>query len=212
MLVAKFGGYHENIAKILATQGAQEYVKNNQNWFDVFRVRKPTLELAKEYIQSADLQYVNTQGHSVAYYVHQYPNVLKYFIEYGLDINTIDIYGHTQAGLIFAHNQLHSKDPDMALALLLIQKINPHVINEPITNHRDTMLHAILTRASLAPEEEQANWYTVFELLLNKGANTSAKNKNGYTPLELARRYLPISPENKLLLRMIARLEKAEKQ
>lgn len=67
MLVEKFGGYHETVARSLGTSGAKEYVAMHNNSLLVLGVGGDPLEDIKRYIASgADINYINQNGNSVA--------------------------------------------------------------------------------------------------------------------------------------------------
>jgi len=196
MLVAQFGGYHETVAKALATQGAQQYIKNNMP-----RAIND-LEDAKEYLQTADVHYLNAQGQSLGLLYDD--KVAQYWIEHGLDINTVNPGGYTLAG------SLIGKWPNISLDMLrvLIKNMNPEVIDLPIAPHM-TLLDGIVPRAlnTQAPaNENQEDWYTILKLAIDKGALN-----NIAVSLDLVRQTLNVDPNNKFILRLLALLEQAEK-
>lgn len=131
VLVDKFGGYHEVVARSLGTPDAKEYVEINNTSLDRLAWgNKPLQDIEKYLASGADINYIDKHGYSLVSYISPYtPELITYLINHGINVNAIS---HGAVSLIYQVSQ-KSETLDPKAIMLLLSKMKPVLLNYPMS-------------------------------------------------------------------------------
>jgi|GEM_PF-1486821 len=189
MLVAKFGGYHETIATLLNTPGAQVYVANNKKYTDQWQ-HMGTVGQVQQLIQSgADPQFITNQGLcplAIVINNAQLDNAVKtsivyYLIGEGASMTVIDDSGKSL--ILIA---LYAGALDI-VRLLLSYDLPSSVINAQQAGKLSTALHIAAIRG----------YVDIVTLLLIAGADPRIQDEIHQTAINYAKDYIRFFPKKK---------------
>jgi len=205
MLVAKFGGTREDIARAVKTSGAQRYLEANIDDFSSLRWSNVRgVEDAKQLFENAyfDVHYDNSfQGnllrntidrtlmlpfepHSLSQGIAYH--LVNFLIERGANVNTTMAAGKTDpmTFLIYA-----IRTRNLVIARTIMNHMDPALINfrSPLTG-KTALIYEVSGADLLGLHEKELGALGSMKELVDKGADVSIKDETGQTAIDYARK------------------------